>query len=395
LTNQRDQLAEQNRIAKAAWEAADQEHLDGVIRNGGSVDAELAIINKRRATDAAVQAKKLETPLTQLADHWKDTTARMQEASTGWANSTVDSLVNVVKTGKLNFSSLVDQITTDLLKISLQKSVGSGLQVAFDGLTKGFGNLIGGNGKGEQANPLPGTLAGAGSSVLDFLKAPIEGVTSLFNKLTGKGGDLTTSLTDNAKNLVLGTTANTTAQSSMVTLGNAALYAANALASMSGGSSASGLGGLFGSIGSAALGGSGSAAGYGVGSNSYGFTMPAASAFADGGIMSQFGPLALRKYANGGVADSPQMAIYGEGSMNEAFVPLPDGKSIPVTMTGGSAAGASAPAVTVNVINQTGSQVNAQQSSPRFDGRQMVLDVVLTAVQTPGPFRDGMKQATR
>ncbi|MFP3624421.1 hypothetical protein, partial [Burkholderia sp. SIMBA_051] len=43
-------------------------------------------------------------------------------------------------------------------------------------------------------------------------------------------------------------------------------------------------------------------------------------AFADGGVMTQFGPLALRKYANGGVADSPQVAVYGEGSMTEAYV---------------------------------------------------------------------------
>lgn len=56
--------------------------------------------------------------------------------------------------------------------------------------------------------------------------------------------------------------------------------------------------------------------------------------FAAGGIMSPFGPLPLRKYSAGGVANSPQMAIYGEGSHNEAYVPLPDGRTIPVTMQG-------------------------------------------------------------
>ena len=59
--------------------------------------------------------------------------------------------------------------------------------------------------------------------------------------------------------------------------------------------------------------------------------------FADGGVMSSSGPLPLRRYASGGVANSPQLALYGEGSMNEAFVPLPDGRSIPVTMTGNGA----------------------------------------------------------
>lgn len=57
--------------------------------------------------------------------------------------------------------------------------------------------------------------------------------------------------------------------------------------------------------------------------------------FADGGIMSASGPLQLKKYATGGIATGPQLALFGEGRMNEAFVPLPDGRSIPVTMRGG------------------------------------------------------------
>lgn len=59
------------------------------------------------------------------------------------------------------------------------------------------------------------------------------------------------------------------------------------------------------------------------------------SFFADGGVMTSSGPLPLRKYASGGVANSPQMAIYGEGSTPEAYVPLPDGRRIPVAMQGG------------------------------------------------------------
>jgi hypothetical protein len=62
-------------------------------------------------------------------------------------------------------------------------------------------------------------------------------------------------------------------------------------------------------------------------------------AFASGGIMTSFGPLALRRYAGGGVASSPQMAIYGEGSGPEAYVPLPDGRSIPVRMSGNGGGG--------------------------------------------------------
>lgn len=57
--------------------------------------------------------------------------------------------------------------------------------------------------------------------------------------------------------------------------------------------------------------------------------------FASGGVMTPYGPLPLSRYAMGGIADRPQVAIYGEGRMNEAYVPLPDGRSIPVTMKGG------------------------------------------------------------
>lgn len=59
------------------------------------------------------------------------------------------------------------------------------------------------------------------------------------------------------------------------------------------------------------------------------------NAFANGGIMTQYGSLPLKRYAGGGVAASPQVALFGEGAHNEAYVPLPDGRSIPVSMRGG------------------------------------------------------------
>ena len=74
-------------------------------------------------------------------------------------------------------------------------------------------------------------------------------------------------------------------------------------------------------------------------------TLPLAKAmssffgFADGGVMTADGPLSLplRGYASGGIANSPQLAVFGEGSRPEAYVPLPDGRTIPVTMSGGAA----------------------------------------------------------
>ena len=77
-----------------------------------------------------------------------------------------------------------------------------------------------------------------------------------------------------------------------------------------------------------------SGGGFGGGQNIFG-SIAEFFGFANGGIMSAGGPLALKRYATGGIASSPQMALFGEGSMAEAYVPLPDGRSIPVSMKGG------------------------------------------------------------
>jgi tape measure domain-containing protein len=153
------------------------------------------------------------------------------------------------------------------------------------------------------------------------------------------------------------------------------------------------LSGLLGTIGKAVLGGGGAgptvSAAASAGSldmmNSM-FPMPAG--FANGGIMTSAGRMPLNMYSSGGIANSPQMAMFGEGRMNEAYVPLPDGKTIPVTMKGGAGN------VQINVINQSGTPVSAQQQGgARFDGEKMILDVVLSAMSRPGSFRDGVKGA--
>ncbi|SUE95799.1 Phage tail tape measure protein lambda [Ectopseudomonas mendocina] len=119
--------------------------------------------------------------------------------------------------------------------------------------------------------------------------------------------------------------------------------------------------------------------------------------FANGGIMTQWGKAKLKQYANGGIAREPQVAVFGEGSMAEAYVPLPDGRTIPVTLQGQVGGGAPSaqpaqmPTVNVNVINQSGNNVDAEQTGQSFNGEQFVVDVVLKAVNRPGPLRDAVK----
>lgn len=82
-------------------------------------------------------------------------------------------------------------------------------------------------------------------------------------------------------------------------------------------------------------------------------------AFENGGIMTNQGAIPLKAYADGGVASSPQLALYGEGSMPEAYVPLPDGRTIPVTMKGQGGSGN----VVINVQNNTSEDISAEQIS--------------------------------
>ena len=87
--------------------------------------------------------------------------------------------------------------------------------------------------------------------------------------------------------------------------------------------------------------------------------------FAGGGIMGPGGPLSLRRYAGGGIANSPQLAMFGEGSRPEAYVPLPDGRAIPVRLNGGGGGGG-------HTVNTTLVQhINVPSGTSPDDARQM------------------------
>jgi ribosomal protein L12E/L44/L45/RPP1/RPP2 len=97
--------------------------------------------------------------------------------------------------------------------------------------------------------------------------------------------------------------------------------------------------------------------------------------FANGGVMTSMGELPLNAYSKGGIANSPQMAVFGEGRTPEAYVPLPDGRTIPVSIKGGAAAGE----VTVNVYNQPGQSAQVQQ---RQTGSGTEVDVIIEQVES-------------
>ncbi len=84
--------------------------------------------------------------------------------------------------------------------------------------------------------------------------------------------------------------------------------------------------------------------------------------FADGGIMSSQGRVPLRQYQDGGIARSPQLALFGEGSVPEAYVPVPSGR-IPVEVRGDTAQGMT---VVVNMNVQATDADSFQKSRPQI-----------------------------
>jgi len=68
--------------------------------------------------------------------------------------------------------------------------------------------------------------------------------------------------------------------------------------------------------------------------------------FAQGGIAP--GPFTqIQEFAQGGIVRRPTLGLIGEAGQNEAIVPLPDGKAIPVEMTGGG----DSFAITINAMD--------------------------------------------
>jgi hypothetical protein len=62
-----------------------------------------------------------------------------------------------------------------------------------------------------------------------------------------------------------------------------------------------------------------------------------------------FGPnFGIRQFANGGIVTGPTLGLVGEGRYNEAVIPLPDGKSVPVDL-GGAMGGNITSNIVVNV----------------------------------------------
>nr|DAM63251.1 MAG TPA: chromosome segregation protein [Caudoviricetes sp.] len=109
-------------------------------------------------------------------------------------------------------------------------------------------------------------------------------------------------------------------------------------------------------------------------------TATAAIPHANGGVMTSKGSMPLKYYSNGGIAKKAQVAVFGEGSKPEAYVPLPDGRSIPVTMKmdglGGESDSVGGNQVVINIsVNNNGGSTTETESS---DGSSSKADDMRT-----------------
>lgn len=117
------------------------------------------------------------------------------------------------------------------------------------------------------------------------------------------------------------------------------------------------------------------------------------SSFASGGSFSSaFTGNSMGKFASGGIAPAG-MTLVGENGP-ELLQFNSSHRIYNASQTRKMIGGEGASKVTVNIINQSGQQLDSQRQETKFDGEQMIVDVVVSSLMTnKGGMRDAIKAA--
>ena len=117
------------------------------------------------------------------------------------------------------------------------------------------------------------------------------------------------------------------------------------------------------------------------------------SSFASGGSFSSaFTGNSMGKFASGGIAPAG-MTLVGENGP-ELLQFNSSHRIYNASQTRKMIGGEGASKVTVNIINQSGEQLDSQRQETKFDGEQMIVDVVVSSLMTnKGGMRDAIKAA--
>ena len=103
----------------------------------------------------------------------------------------------------------------------------------------------------------------------------------------------------------------------------------------------------------------------------------------------------FQAFANGGMVSGPTLGLIGEGKYNEAIVPLPDGKSIPVQMAGTSGGGSLRDAMNSNSGASSSPVLNMSFQSTNINGVEYVSRDQLESAMAEtrrNATRDGAKR---
>ena len=84
------------------------------------------------------------------------------------------------------------------------------------------------------------------------------------------------------------------------------------------------------------------------------------------GAMGGIFPGGLKSLQKGGTVDQPTLGLVGEGGMNEAVVPLPNGRSIPVDMKGGAG---------VNINVSVNAEDRGDDAANKRFGKQIAMQI--------------------
>lgn len=318
--------------------------------------------------------KQTGTATQQLALEYENLAEQIEGTWTDLFSGLTDTLTDFVVNGKMSFSSLATSILKDITNMVVKTQITLPLMNMLGMGTTNAGNAQSGNlmngvasaiaNQGVQLGNSGGAVANGDKSVGEATKETASGVNSMGQASQNAASGLSQAVNgvwDWTKSLFTGTDATKdqtkAVNSSILSMGNLST-AAGALAAtfvMVGASSSSSSSrwlnfGL--SLASTAV-------SAWAGSSTPSGSKPNVKKHANGGIFGREGVVPLRAYQKGGIATSPQLAMFGEGSMNEAYVPLPDGRTIPVTLSAESAGKS-----TGNAVSPVSIQINVTK-----DGR--------------------------
>ncbi|MDU0024955.1 phage tail tape measure C-terminal domain-containing protein, partial [Klebsiella pneumoniae] len=318
--------------------------------------------------------KQTGTATQQLAMEYENLADQIEGTWTDLFSGLTDTLTDFVVNGKMSFSSLATSILKDITNMVVKTQITLPLMNMLGMGTTNAGNAQSGNlmngvasaiaNQGVQLGNSGGGVANGDKSVGEATKETASGVNSMGQASQNAASGLSQAVNgvwDWTKSLFTGTDATKdqtkAVNSSILSMGNlstaaGALAATFAMVGASSSSSSSRWLNFGLSLASTAV-------SAWAGSSTPSGSKPNVKKHANGGIFGREGVVPLRAYQKGGIATSPQLAMFGEGSMNEAYVPLPDGRTIPVTLSAESAGKS-----TGNAVSPVSIQINVTK-----DGR--------------------------